>query len=375
MVDNRRIMLSAAIALLTVASLLGLAAEGQGERNAASWYDWVIGHKPGALDEAVLSVSTWSLDELRAAIDAMPRDGDVTRTLSRALLLHTDIAIQYRTPLGYALPRVGRPVMVLADGQTVGVSGRTVHWEVGRRLVSAIPDEEQRLALGRTWYRATSAVLQNWSEYTELEPHLEAGLDLLEDDPVLLLYRGTLHQAYAGAGFQRFRAEAGEAGYSTNVDSAETELRRAETWFRRSLSIAPELTETRVRLADILGSRGDHEEALHEITQAAAASLSPFLEYYASLILGREQRIAGRADLAQRAFERAAAAVPRAQMPRVALSQMAAASGDLTAARTLLALPSSTDAPVTDPWFTRYRMHDQSAEEQIAQMREAFVQW
>src|SRR5690606_3091612 len=139
--------------------------------------------------------------------------------------------------------------------------------------------------------------------------------------PELLLYGGTLHQAYADARVQAFRAQqrrrrrvpnelqsrmyrrpgigVDEEPSSTPEErqahpddarmpsDASRERKQAEALFRKALERDPGLHEARIRLAHLLIDQGRHEEAMPLLRDALDASLPPFLEYYGALLLGR----------------------------------------------------------------------------------------
>ena len=115
------------------------------------------------------------------------------------------------------------------------------------------PDDDVRL-----WYRATAAFLQSWKEFSELEPHLEQARKRFPDDAVLLLYDGTLHEAYAEPRVQNlFKG----GRIRRPMDDAKGEWRKAAVRFGEALRIDPGLTEARVRLSHVLGRQGRHAEA------------------------------------------------------------------------------------------------------------------
>jgi tetratricopeptide (TPR) repeat protein len=363
------------------------------------WVDLVNRHVPGAVDDSVREVALWPRDDLRRIIQDLPRASglDLEPTVARGLVLHTDIAISHRSELGYALPAGGRATARLADGHDIGSASGTYQWEIGRALLAVLPPGSARLAIGRQWYRATAGILQAWGEYPELVAHLDAALDEIDDDPVLRLYEGTLHQAYAGPLVQQFvrdqQASARQESALPNPmspmvqlsrvsratapagrdqpQSAEAERRLAERALRRALDADPGLTEARVRLAHVLADRGAHDEARRELARALAVPLPRFLEYYARLLVGRETAFKGEFDAANQAFERAAALYPRAQAPLLGQSQVAAARGHLAAARAVLTrLANGQGRSIEDdPWPWIDRVHEPQAAILLEQMR------
>jgi tetratricopeptide (TPR) repeat protein len=141
----------------------------------------------------------------------------------------------------------------------------------------------------------------------------------------------------------------------------------AERAFRRALSEDPSLDEARVRLAHVLLDRGRHDEAAREIERLVAAGApQPFLAYYAAVVEGLVARARGRVDDAESAFTRALETVPDAQVPRLALSELAEARGDRVGAiAALAALEGALSRPVNDPWWIVGRTHGRTARETI----------
>jgi Tfp pilus assembly protein PilF len=372
--------------------------------DSRAWIDLVETHVAGSKDLPVLHAATWSLADLFDAVDDLSRSGrpDLVRVFSRGLILHTDVAVHFRTNTGYGLASGLESMSIVTDGRTVGESARTVHWELGREIVRRIPDARDRVRIGRLWYRASAAWLQQWGEYPELRLHLDAANDLLEDDPVLLLYEGAVHQTYARPLVQRALDEPRQASqidwlraaaatsmatlqsYSRTRDQqrpglpldAEGERRLSERLFRRALAADSNLVEARIRLAEVLGDRGEHEDARRELARALAAPLPVLLEYYASLMHGREAQRAGDLDVARRALQRALVLYPNAQAPRIGLSHLAASRGDFEAARAAISpLASRPDAAIDeDPWFWIDRVHEPSASVLLAEMRAVLAQ-
>jgi tetratricopeptide (TPR) repeat protein len=386
-------VLAAWLVLLT-ASVPGAAQSG----DLAAWTAAVRAHTPGARDESVSGLAPWKLEELAALLPAIGvMDwSERTRLIERALILHADIAILNRDNSGYNLAAGASEAVLVDDGQAVGQMSGTVHWTFARRLVNEIPDRRERLRVAGPFYRATAAMLQQWGEYPELTAHLAAGRKVLGDDPVLLLYDGTMHQAYAGARMQRFfddrrrefakgpvtmRTLPPSAGGATRIPelppsfpSVRDSRGKAEQSLRRALAADATLAEARIRLAHVLGDRGRHADALVELSRLPAGSLPRFLEYYAALVTARESRALRRFDAARAAFERAARAYPAAPVPWIGLSELAAANGDTeTGASYLVREASAPDDEMREPWWWIDRFHEPSAMMQIDALRQAAV--
>jgi hypothetical protein len=355
------------------------------------WLSGVDRHVPGERDRVVALIAPWSGSELDAVLSEfkpfiqgrapLARVGwasraDADRTLKRAAVLHADIAAMHRIADGYSLPSDGRPVVVGNDGQQVGGGGGTVHWGFGRRLLDLRPpDDEVRL-----WYRATAAFLQSWDEYSELEPHLRRGRELFPRDPVLLLYEGALHEAYAEPRIQNLydaRAPSDPRLLPTPaatqvkpIDDPKAEWRAAGARFEKALSIDPGLTAARIRLAHVRGVEDRHEDAATELRRCVGEPLSPLMQYYAWLLLGREERALGRRDAAREAFARAMALCPGAQSPRLGLSLLARDAGDRATALGALDLLSKRASMGVDPWWAYSRgASPAEADELFSEMR------
>jgi hypothetical protein len=357
-----------------------------------NWIEAVETHVPGQPDEAVKRLALWSGGELADVISAFGRPpvrNDQLRILERALVLHADIAILNRDVRGYNLPAGPGTTILVEDGREIGQMSRTAHWEVARRLIAATPAGIDRTRIATRFYRATAAVLQQWGELPELTTHLTEGRRLLDDDPVLLLYEGTMHQAYAGPRYQRVFDErvratfprggamyrpGGGAPTSKELPPALPSVRgsrsQAERLFRRALAVDRTLAEARIRLAHVLSDAGRHAEAAAELKQLGGGLRPPFIDYYASLLTGRVLRTRGQLDAARAAFEHAAGVYPNAPAPRLALSELALARGDReeSLARVRQAAPSAR-VDVDEPWWWLDRVHEPSAESLVNDMR------
>jgi tetratricopeptide (TPR) repeat protein len=381
-----------ALVLLALGTAIAATPRAQARADARDWPAWldaVTTHRPGDRDAAVARVSQWTrddLDRVQPMVSQLEAD-ERSRVVSRALVLHTDVAIFGRTSTGYDLPAGDQVIFLFADGKDAGQMVRTFHWDFGRRLVARLQSGEDRTRIGRVYYRAAGAVLQLWAEDGELQAHFAAGRRLLGDDPVLLMYEGTMHQADADARSQRYfdqirqaRRDPSARGATAPIPTAggaamqpranvlvlppTTERARAEAerYFRRALEADPSFAEARVRLAHILHDRGRHTDAARQLDGATIpGSATPFLRYYSSMLAGRVARALDRIDAAQAAFEAAVAVEPRAQSPRLALSELAMARGDALTAQRYLA-PLSAAAGPDDPWWRVGRTHGASAQ-------------
>ncbi|MFI5076184.1 MAG: hypothetical protein ACHQRO_02530, partial [Vicinamibacteria bacterium] len=190
---------------IAVAGLL-LAAPAGAQRTVDDWLVAARGHEPGKLDEPAVALSQWPRDATFAAIDRASRDAGVdVGVLTRALILHTDIAIFQRAAGGGAAAGVGRSIRLL-DTERVASLKRTFQWDAGRRLATTLAKRPLGAPIARAWCRAVAALLQEWGDFGAVRLHLNKASDLFPGDPVLTLYRGTLHQAYADRRVQSYLA-------------------------------------------------------------------------------------------------------------------------------------------------------------------------
>lgn len=381
------------------------------------WQDAVDSHVPGQNDQPLLRIATWSFDDVM---------GGVVRTrlcderLARALVLHTDLAIIQRAQQPLAEQGVGGR-RILRDGRDSGRAVINWHWEVGRALIRRpspgvdittrepacdTPFRLNRDAIVRAWLDATSALFLSWADYAELTRHLTAARPWRERFPELLLYEGALHQAYADARGQAFRAEQRRGrrvpnelqsrmyrrpGIGVDEDPSSTpeerqahpddarmpsdasrERKQAEALFRKALERDPGLHEARIRLAHVLIDQGRHEEAMPLLREALDASLPPLLDYYGALLLGRLHEARGGIAPARDSFERAGRLFPAAQTPRIALSRIALLQARIDEALSFLAAgDEDAPAPAPDPWWFHLRLRAPDAESRLASFFEA----
>ena len=384
-----RVRLATIACLVAAAVAAGAAGPVQGDDRddrGRVWADAVRTHTPGRLDGAASTLASWSNGELAAVVARATRlspPDDPDAFLRRAIVLHTDVAVLSHADDGYRLPPSDRTVLAIADGQHRAVRIGTVHWALARELVDLL-SRPAADPFARRWYDATSAQLQSWNEYSELTLHLAAGMRLFEEDARLLLFRAAMHEDYASP-----RIQSAIGGASTlaaplggplgglmrappepaPAHPPEYELNAAEADLRKALSLDPSLAEAYLRLGHVLGEQGRHGDAAAALVGALAMpGLTVDLQYDGWLLLGRERDALDDVSGARDALARAAALVPGAQSPHLALSQIARASGDRK--RAVEALQSlSTDLNTDDPWWTYTRAHAPTAEALLDDLR------
>jgi tetratricopeptide (TPR) repeat protein len=405
-----------AACLLAVAILAAAPAVGRAQtkpkaapRLAARWTEAVRTHTPGEVDEALRTVQGWSEAQTLVALRPTPDTPSDAAFLHRALSLHTDIAIVERSAFDRDLPPSLAGKVLLLDPTRPDAAGRAFQWRAARAIAGQLAALPSGAAAVRLWYRATSAMLQQWGDCATLRPHLRAGLDAMPDDPVLLLADGTLHQTFADPRVRAYLDATTEAeqarfgprqgvridgslrtgsgvtdrvvvvgmprGVADRVGAAaeHVELERAEQAFRDALAQDAALVEARIRLAHVLLRRQRPADALGALQPLAGTTLSPVLDYYRAMVLGSVLDALGRHREALAVFERAAAALPGAQAARVAVSRQALVDGHpVDGLRSLvdgLGPQAPRGAAAGDPWYDYIRFHDPDARTLLAGFR------
>jgi tetratricopeptide (TPR) repeat protein len=392
----RMALLACVVAVLPASESVGYAqnvTRAAVEARTAQWQNAVLLHTRGQFDDAAATVARWPpdvtrivvkqfidhsrerLDERRAKM--LERDrAELRRTLARGLLLHTDIAITERTT--HVDTATGARTLRVLDGRRVDAQRFSIHWGLGRQLADALAPDAGTAPIALSWYRAVGALFQQWADLGQLFAHLSAASDTLPDDPVLLLYRGSLHQAYADARVQAYleplRAPGAftinRTGLVLSIEEPSVELGTAERFLRRALALDQSLAEAHIRLAHVLDTRGRAEEALPHARQAVSSPLPEYLGYYGHMVLGRIASRLGDRGEARAAFERAMGKYPRSQAAQVALSRVALSDGrGLNAADALVAALGPTEDAAEDPWTQYLRVHEPGAAERLNELR------
>jgi tetratricopeptide (TPR) repeat protein len=305
----------------------------------------------------------------------------VNRLVKRGALLHTDIALlvpsvadRFRdgaAEAGLFLP--GRTGILFQDGRLEGRSIGGAHWDVARLLIDQVVPAPSSDATARQWYQAVAMVFESRTLWSESVPHLERGRQIFSRDPSILAASGRVHEAFAAPRVQSFAQAASQPGHpATEVGSVRSNLRRAEDFFRRAVDIDGTFAEARVHLGRVVGLEGRHEEAATELRKATTLASDSLTRYYAWLFLGAEEQSLQHGDRARESFDSAAALFPRAQSPRLALSQLARRHGDragaLRAIQRVLTLPAD-DGRHDDPWWTYLEDPAGKAESMMSEAR------
>ena len=221
----------------------------------------------------------------------------------------------------------------------------------------------------RDWY-AASLVHQAAQARFEVT-HLVRALEVFRDDPELLFLGGVVHEALASPWIQSPLSSASVPRERVRVASGSAELGEAEDLLRRALRRGLDGPEVHLRLGNVLGLRGKHQDSLRELERAVAmAGEDRLLAYYARMLHGRELEAIGDRRAARAAYEQAARLFARAQAPRLALAQLLRASGDGTTAATTLEalLAEAGEGEADDPWWTYHLSGGRSADRRFRQL-------
>jgi tetratricopeptide (TPR) repeat protein len=300
--------------------------------------------------------------------------------LARGLSLHTDIALVERDTLAERPATGSGAAILLRDGQEVKRVDRSRHWPVARQIaaaLAAVPGERPRML---AWYRAIANGLQAGGDYDLSAEHLAHAVASFADDALLRLYQGTLHQAMgdprlephvrrtAPRGMEVSRTGNERPEWSRTSElryvppPARRQLDAAAREFRRALAADPALHEARIRLAHVLGTLGDDQEAADTIRPVLAAPLPPFLEFYAAMVLGRSEEHRARYQEAGAAYARAAGRFPNAPSAVIGRSRAALGQGRLADALAMIAdIPTDERVADEDPWLRYLHHHEPDA--------------
>jgi tetratricopeptide (TPR) repeat protein len=223
----------------------------------------------------------------------------------------------------------------------------------------------------RQWYRTIAALFASHHLWAELRAHLARARRLYPADAEILAANGRLHETFAAPRIQSFLETVGRANLTDSIGSPRSNLRQAETFFRKAVELDGGSVEARLHLGRVMTLEGRHEEAANQLRAATAAGNS-WTQYNAWLFLGVAEQSLGRADRARECFDKAAALYPRAQSAYLALSQLARRSGDrasaLAAIGQVLGL-SASDRQREDPWLTYLQGSAAEAQTRLSELR------
>lgn len=233
----------------------------------------------------------------------------------------------------------------LASAQNAPRYQRDFHLGVSRRFFEILVPADD-LAEAELLSRAIAAVLQLELKVEDLAEYLPWAVERFPKSAELLLSLGSLHELTSA---QRLAAVRNEGLISSNTAAA---IRKAEAAYRMALSLDPQLTTARLRLARVLHLQGRQHDARVELKTVHATGADGEQEYLAWLFLGAVEEGAKQWTAAVRAYERAAAVCISCQTPKFGLARAYAALGQLDARSDTIrgALQDASVHSEGDPW-------------------------
>jgi tetratricopeptide (TPR) repeat protein len=297
--------------------------------------------------------------------------------LKRAAMLHLDAAVALANDpaMGFQsqAPADSPFMMKVDDGRSMGAIGAVNHLEVARDLLDRVAERcSDRPAPSRDawigdWYAASLAHQLTTQQFDVR--HVIRALDLFPDDADMLALAGATHEALSTPLMQSAIGNDRDLRDRVRVRSQAGELERAEELLQKAIQRNERLAEARLRLANVLGLRGKHDEAVRHLERTVAdAGDDRQLAYYAYLLHGRELEATGKGREAQAAYEQAARLYGTARAPRMAISQLLMASGDQAAAMTILER-LVRDETAEDPWWEYHAAAGRSFERRVGALR------
>jgi tetratricopeptide (TPR) repeat protein len=335
-------------------------------RRFKDWVEAVAAHEPGDFGKPAIDVSTWTGPELEAAVaDARRHARTLAKTepeqanelLLRGAALHADIArlipeeVTRRSSTQLS-------VFTVQDGRWLSVRYLSMHWQLGRSLLDAVVPEPAAHPGVRAWYRDTSTDLMRMRSHVEAEAHLARAQQIFPKDELVLFLRGVVHERYSSSLLQAGSASLEESRRgAAAIGNVQSELTKAERFFRDALAVDPDHIDARLRHGHVLSHLGRHHESIAELRRVVDSGPTGAVLYLAHLFLGRGYESLGEFAQARSELEQAAALYPHAQTPRLALSQIERRTGNRAAAQHQLQLLAKLPIDQRlreDPWWGYY---------------------
>jgi tetratricopeptide (TPR) repeat protein len=301
-----------------------------------------------------------------AARDAVSAGLDADDLLARGLVLETDVVT---VGGGQGL------VMHFSDSRGLGIQRGGDHWALARRLASWLEKSRARRADVRLWYRAIlsgAAAADRW-----YEPNAVAAEALRPPDADVLFLAACVHETFASPRLQAAAAGAhAPSGVTMDVRSAKDELSDAASLLKRALDLTPGHVDARIHYGRVLTLQDHAADAVAQLKRAATAATTPVQRYYARLFLGDALEATNQREEARAAYTEAAALFPRAQSPRLALSELAARYGDrdiVAEAMTSVVARPDEETEQDDPWWSYARSSGRDSEAMMEEARERLM--
>lgn len=222
----------------------------------------------------------------------------------------------------------------------------------------------------RQWFVVAAPYLHAIGSIEELDDLLERALKLFEDDPELLLARGSMRELSASR-LMVDESVAHRIYGQPEVQMWRRMLGRAAADFKRAHERAPELAEAALRFGRVRQLLGDEREAAEAFDAVDRLQPSPFLAYLSRLFRAELAETTGDLAAANQRYRECQAMMPLAQAPAMALSRIGDASGDEHEARRWLRRSFAAVAgDRDDPWWEYPHGQRRLLPERLARLRQ-----
>ena len=297
------------------------------------------------------------------------------RRLKLTLLVHTEAALRvnevdvnaFGRQLTLAREAVARLRRLEEDDRRVNGPLKTREYEPGlqrsdepptsreERAALGLPDREAMTLFVRDWYLVVASRLQFRGHLAFLKNHVREGLELVRDDPELLLARGTISEGEADTAVVD-RSLASEIYASDHVQQWRNFMSAAGGDYQAATRHQPDLYEATLRWGRINMHLGDRKAARRALDEVAASDGPANLRYMAQLFLGELAEREQQSERARAAYESALALFPTAQAPMLALSLLCDSAAEPECARRWLSQSmAATGRGRLDPWWAYQR--------------------
>jgi hypothetical protein len=199
------------------------------------------------------------------------------------------------------------------------------------------------------WYPAAVSRLQHLVELRLAPALIERGLARFPQGAELLLARGSLFETRLA--LARVDASNAPLLYPPDVRQRwRDDLSSAEADLQRAVEVMGPASEAAARLARLRLSRGEAAAGRELLDRALARQLPPEVRYLALLFRAAAAHAAGDAGAAVHDYEAAAAIMPAAQTPPLALARIADEEHRRADARTWIDRALAAGPSSVDPW-------------------------
>jgi hypothetical protein len=252
--------------------------------------------------------------------------------IAGALMLHTEVVFSAR------------------DEADLPTRTYVVHLAAVDRLHAALRDIAPRTPFIRQWYLLVESFRHRFSEPDSEElDYLDTALKMFPGDAELLLACGSRHEVAWLSGSSNPRVDVTDTGRV--ADRGDRNLQRAAECFRRSVAIAPDSSEARLRLGHTLMQLGELTAAAGELQRLQQPQEELAFRYLGELFMGELEERRGNRQAAAAAYTAASVLVPAAQSARVAGALLQYAEGDRRQAADTVNGVLTETSPASDPWW------------------------